>query len=352
MMPAWRRASPSRWTRINPEASGIGPAPLNHRDGVRISMALAYLNQARHRLNLTIRANVTVKRVLFEGKRAVGAEVESGGESLKVEGNQIVLSAGGIASPQLLMLSGVGPVDQLGSLGINVVHDLPGVGQNLRDHPMAMVLYRHAGEMPGDLDAMIQVLLRYTSEGSSTRDDMHIAILSLDPAYLPPDIPITKDDNCVTVYVTVQNALSAGELRLRSSDPHEQPALDYRYLSNPWDVQRMRQAVRLAVRLSEHPAFRDIIQRVSPTDADLASDAALDSWLFSNIGTQFHTSGTCKMGPALDSMAVVDQYCWVHGLEGLRVVDTSVMPDVIRANTNCTTIMIAERVADWVKEGK
>ncbi len=336
----------------NPEATGIGPAPLNHRDGVRISMALAYLNQARHRLNLTIRANVTVKRVLFEGKRAVGVEVESGGESLKVEGNQIVLSAGGIASPQLLMLSGVGPVDQLGSLGINVVHDLPGVGQNLRDHPMAMVLYRHSGEMPGDLDAMIQVLLRYTSEGSSTRDDMHIAILSLDPALLPPDSPINKDDNCVTVYVTVQNALSAGELRLRSNDPHEQPALDYRYLSDPWDIQRMREAVRLAVRISEHPAFRDVIQRVSPTDADLASDAALDSWLFSNIGTQFHTSGTCKMGPALDSMAVVDQYCWVHGLEGLRVVDTSVMPDVIRANTNCTTIMIAERVADWIKEGK
>jgi choline dehydrogenase len=115
----------------------------------------------------------------------------------------------------------------------------------------------------------------------------------------------------------------------------------------------MRDAVRLGIRLSDHPRFSNIIaQRLNPTDADLASDDALDSWLLRNAYTQHHSSGTCKMGPASDSMAVVDQYCRVQGLENLRVVDASVMPDVIRANTNATTIMIAERVADWIKEGR
>ena len=115
----------------------------------------------------------------------------------------------------------------------------------------------------------------------------------------------------------------------------------------------MRKGVRLAIQLSQHPAFKDVIlEQVSLTDADLASDEALDSWLSRNMDTLYHTSGTCKMGPASDPLAVVDQFCHVRGLAGLRVVDTSVMPDVIRANTNATVIMIAERVADWIKEGR
>jgi choline dehydrogenase len=119
------------------------------------------------------------------------------------------------------------------------------------------------------------------------------------------------------------------------------------------DDERMRQAVRLAVQLAQSPAFQGIItERISPTDADLASDAALDRWLLAYVSTAHHLAGTCKMGPASDRMAVVDQYCRVHGLQGLRVVDASVMPDVVRANTNATTIMIAERVADWIKQGK
>jgi len=344
---------PEALDQNHPEATGIGPAPLNHRNGVRVSTALAYLNQARHRLNLTIRANVTVRRILFKGRRAVGVEAESGEERFPVAGSHIVLSAGGIASPQLLMLSGVGPEEHLRSLGLDVVHNLPGVGQNLRDHPMAMLMFRETGQMPADSEAMIPVILRYTVEGSKTRADMYISVIPIDPAYLPADGPIAKDNNCFTIYVSVQNSLSAGELRLRSKDPRIHPSLDFRYLSDDWDVKRMRDAVRLAVRLSQYPVFNDVIvERVSPTDADLASDDALNTWLFKNITTQFHTAGTCKMGPASDPMAVVDQYCRVRGLEGLRVVDTSVMPDVIRANTNCTTIMIAERVADMVKEGK
>ena len=337
----------------HPESTGIAPTPLNNRDGVRVSTALAYLDQARHRLNLTIRANVMARRILFDGGRAVAVEAESGGERFTVEGDQIVLSAGAIASPQLLLLSGVGPTEHLKSQGVDLVHDLPGVGQNLRDHPLVTILFRETEEPPGDLEAMIQVNLRYTIEGSATRNDMQIGIYPVDSEYLPANVPINKDDNCFAMYVALQNAETAGELKLTSRDPNVQPSLDYRYLSDPWDLDRMRQAVRLATRLSEYPAFRQVlIERVSLTDADLASDDALDSWLLRNVGTEHHSSGTCKMGPASDTMAVVDQFCHVHGLEGLRVVDASVMPDVIRANTNTTTIMIAERVADWIKEGR
>ena len=334
----------------HPESTGIAARPLNNIDGVRISTALAYLNPARHRLNLTIRANVTSSRILFDSGRAVGVEAERGEERFTVEGEQIVLSAGAIASPQLLMLSGVGPAEHLRSLGIDVVQDVPGVGQNLRDHPAAFLLFRAKGEAP-DLDAPnIQAGLRYTVEGSDTRNDMQISSILMTSEHRPASVQITTNDNYFGISVGLQNAVTAGELRLTSTDPHVQPSLNYRYLSDPWDRERMRNAARLVIRLSAHPSLRDlIIERLSPTEADLASDDALDSWLLRNVTTQHHSSGTCKMGPASDPMAVVDQYGWVHGLNGLRVVDASVMPDVIRANTNATTIMIAERVADWIR---
>jgi choline dehydrogenase-like flavoprotein len=139
----------------------------------------------------------------------------------------------------------------------------------------------------------------------------------------------------------------------RVYDPQVPPLLDYRYLTDPFDRERMRKAIRLAVRMAADPAFKDlVIERVLPTDADLASDEALDDWLMRNLGTSHHVSGTCKMGPASDPMAVVNQYGRVHGLDGLWVADASIMPDCIRANTNATTIMIGERVADFIKAGR
>ena len=153
--------------------------------------------------------------------------------------------------------------------------------------------------------------------------------------------------------VRISMALGAGELRLTSTDPHVQLFLDYRYLTDPFDRERMRKAVRLAVRMAARPAFKDlVIERVLPSDADLASDEALDDWLMRNLGTSHHVSGTCKMGPALDPLAVVNQYGRVHGLEGLWIADASIMPDCIRANTNATTIMIGELVADFITAGR
>ena len=148
-------------------------------------------------------------------------------------------------------------------------------------------------------------------------------------------------------------AVGAGELRLASSDPSEQPILDYNYLTDDFDVRRLRESVRICVDLGNDDAFRDIIQeRVSPTDEDLESDEALDAWMRREVTTSQHVSCTCKMGAADDPMAVVDQYGNVYGLEGLRIVDASIMPDCIRANTNVTTLAIGEKIADHIKDGK
>ena len=144
---------------------------------------------------------------------------------------------------------------------------------------------------------------------------------------------------------------SKGTLSLTSSDPQVPPALDYE-ISHPRDLERMREGVHLSIRLAEHPAFQGMFEdRVDPTDRDLASDQNLDRWLLLNMGAAQHTSGTCKMGPHSDPTAVVNQHCVVHGLQGLRIVDASIMPNVVRANPNATCIMMGERVVDWVRHG-
>lgn len=337
----------------HPESTGVSPRARNNIDGIRMSMAINYLDTARHRLNFTIRSNVTARRIIFEGKRAVGVEVESDGEVFTVEGDQIVVSSGAVASPQLLMISGIGPAEHLRSFGIDVVQDLPGVGQNLRDHPSAAVLYYATGERPDVQAAAMQVGLRYTVEGSPLRNDMQLSPMLMTSEHRPAQIEIDDDANYIGLSASLQLALGKGELKLQSTDPHVQPALNYNYYQEEEDLRRMREAVRLAVRMGDDPAFSDILlDRVTPTDDDLLSDETLNDWLRRNSGTSHHISGTCKMGPDSDPMTVVDQYLKVKGVEGLRVADASIMPDCIRANTNATTIMIGEKVSDLIKEGK
>jgi len=330
----------------HPESGGVGPIPMNNPDGVRMSTSLTYLNPVRNRLNLTVRSAVTVRRILFEGKRATGVEVQSGDEIFVVESEEIILSAGGIGSPQILMLSGVGPADHLKEMGIPVQLDSPGVGQNLRDHPNVRVPVRVKDDFPLDPEApRSQLALRYTAAGSSDRNDMQILASSFSsPMGGDPAAGEGIRFTCV-----LELAVGAGEVKLASTDPHVQPFLDYRYLDEPWDRERLREGVRLCLKLLEHDVYKDIVEGlISPTPQDLVSDDTLDQWLLRNVTTTQHISGTCKMGPDSDPMAVLDQYCHVRGLEGLRVVDVSVLPDCIRANTNATTIMIAERVADWM----
>ena len=344
----------------HPISAGFGPAPMNNPAGIRMSSALAYLSSARHRLNLTIRGNVVVTRVLFEGQTAVGVQAESGGEAFHVAGNEVVLCSSGIASPQLLMLSGIGPAERLRALGIPVVQDLPGVGQNLRDHPLVYVdTALHPEYALADFSgSRIQTLLRYTTAGSPSRNDMHVYVnnVALGPSPLGsgpgPDPASQSTRPLLRMTCILQLADSAGELRLASADPHDKPLIDYRYLRSDWDRQRLRESVRLCRSILEQPAFAAIAREpLSPTAEEIASDEALDDWLLRNVFTTFHTSGSCRMGPDGDSLAVVDQYCRVRGVNNLRVVDLSVCPNVVRANTNATAIMIAERAAEWIGEG-
>lgn len=331
----------------HPESWGVGPIPMNNPNGVRMSTSLTYLNPVRHRLNLTVRSGVTVRRLLFQGKRATGVEVESGDETFVAESEELILCGGAVGSPQVLLLSGVGPTGHLKEMGIAVHHELPGVGQNLRDHPNVRIPVRVKPDFPLDPEApRTQLALRYTAAGSKDRNDMQI----LQSSFSSPMGGDPLEGEGIRFTCIIELAMGAGELKLASTDPHVQPDLNFRYLEDPWDRERLREGVRLCLKLLEHQSYRDIVEEcIAPTPQDLESDESLDRWLLRNVTTTQHISGTCKMGPDSDPMAVVDQYCRVRGLEGIRVVDVSVLPDCIRANTNATTIMIAERVADWMK---
>ena len=336
----------------NPDSMGVGPLPLNNPNGVRWSTAIGYLSMARHRLNLTIKAECLVHRVLFEDKRAIGVLVESGGEMFRAYGDEIVLSAGPIGAPHILMLSGIGPANNLNSLGIPVIHDLPGVGQNLRDHPQVSVtLQTTEGFHQDGLEPRLQVALRYTARDSHLRNDMLILPASFATREGFYDYSESKPVGFHMV-ACIYLAAGSGQLRLTSLDPHVQPYLDYNYLQEAFDRKRLREAVRICVELAKHEEFGNIVQqRIDPADADLESDDALDQWMMTKVQTSHHVSGTCKMAPSSDPMAVVDQHGKVYGMEGLRVVDASIMPDCIRANTNVTTMMIGERVSDFIRQG-
>lgn len=333
-----------------PDSTGVGALPLNNADGIRWSTTIGYLNPVRHRLNLTVKGNCTVHRVLFEGNRAIGVSVESGGEMFRVYGDEIIVCAGAIGSPHLLMLSGIGPANHLLENDITVVRDTPGVGQNLRDHPQVTItLKANEAFLTNGTEPFLQMGLRYTAHGSNLRNDMFIL-----PASYATEEGYYRISKSKTFgfYITacIYLAVGAGEITLASSDPHEQPVLDYNYLAESFDCDRLREAVRLAVNFTEHEAYKEIVAGcVAPTKDDLMTDVALDEWNMREVSTSHHSSSTCKMGPESDPMAVVDQYGRVHGIEGLRVADASIMPDCIRANTNVTTMVIGERVADFVR---
>jgi choline dehydrogenase len=329
-----------------PDSTGVSLRAENNVDGVRMSMALAYLDPNRSRLNLTVKAGVQVLKIIIEGQRTTGLEVESGGERFTVEGDEIILCAGAVASPHLLMLSGIGPADHLGEFGIPVVVDSPGVGQNMRDHPNVTVKFSVKEGTYNDPNGMRALRLRFSATGSKTPNDMILSPASMNT------VIAEGDDPSHTINCGLYLAVGKGELRLTSADPHAYPSMDYHYLEDPWDRERLREAVRKCVGLLNDPAYAEVIdERKAPEDADLVSDQTLDDWLLRNVSSSFHISGTCKMGPDSDPEAVVDGRLKVRGVEGLRVVDASVMPDVVRANTNVTTMMIAERAADFIKEG-
>ena len=339
--------------------AGVGVWPSNNVDGLRISAAVSHLAPMRHCLNLTVRGEVFVRKVLFEGKKAVGVEVESGGEVFNVEADRVVLSAGAIKSPHLLMLSGIGPKDQLEEFGIPLVHELPGVGQNLFNHLSAQITFKVKDGMTlaGGADS-VHFGLHYTSDGSSEVNDMLMRttpmvderperVPGFRTKFLNGEIP---PEQVGRISCTLGLPDGAGFVKLASADPSVQPTFNYRYLRHPNDVRRVREGIRMAVDLLESDAYKDVADyRLHPTDDILADDDALDLYIRQTVGTARHVSSTCKMGPDSDPMAVVDQYCSVKGVQGLSVVDASVMPRVPRSGgCHATVLMIGERAVEWI----
>jgi predicted dehydrogenase (TIGR03970 family) len=327
---------------------GYGPVPMNVAGGVRINAAMAYLSPRRGSPALTVRGGVRVLRVVVEGGRAVGVQTADG----VVRAAEVVLSAGAVASAHLLLLSGIGPADQLGAAGIDVAADLPGVGADFTDHPHVYVGYRPARPlpMPAGRLPLSGVLHATSSDGGSPGD------LELLPWLAPfsritggPDGP---HDEELVVGVGLQRAESRGRLTLDSGDPQRQPRLDYRYLATAADRRRLREGVRLAVELVRSRALAHLVgSRSGPPDELLADDAALDGWVRAHLTTAIHLSGTARMGPDDDAGAVVDQSLRVRGVAGLRVVDTSVLPRVTSRGPAATAVMLGERAAELMISG-
>ena len=325
-----------------PDSTGVGPLPFNHSaDGVRWSAAMGYLDPARGRRNLSIRPCCHVERLLLERGRAAGVTVRDPEGTEAVYGAEVLLCCGAIGTPHLLLRSGIGPADHLREVGVPVVHDLPGVGGNLRDHPQAAVVVRAAaGFVQSGTEPRLQIGLRYTAAGSSLRNDMimlPIGFATAEGHYRRAgSVPIG-----FTVVPALYLAAGAGSVRLRSPRADVPPLPDYHYLAEASDRERMRESIRIAVDLLWHRSFRPlVVERVSPTDAELRADHALDEWLLRVVQTSHHVSSTCRMGSPADPDSVVDQEGRVHGIDGLRIADASIMPDCVRANTNYTSMAI------------
>ena len=315
---------------------GVGSFPLNNKSRTRLSMSLAYLDPARSRKNLTIKPDCRALRILFEGTRATGVEITSGGSPEACHADRVILSAGAIGSPHLLLCSGVGPGDQLEKLGIAQVLPLTGVGKNLQDHPAVPMTWQLCKDHIVDTSTHNhQVGLRYSSHLGKIDTDMIIYSAAM------------VDDHEFLMRPTVYLACSRGEVSLASPDPLVPPSLDFKLFSNPQDRQRIHEGIHFCSELAKHDAFSTILQRpLQPTRELLGAPQALDVWIDENAATGHHVSCTCKMGPATDPLAVVDQSGRVHGLDNLQIVDASIMPECVRANIHATVLMIAERIAD------
>ena len=353
------------------DQEGVGYYQLFTKNGWRCSTAVAYLRPAQKRKNLRTEVNAQVTRVLFEGTRAVGVEYVQNGNLITLRANkEVLLTAGALQSPQLLMLSGVGPSEHLHEHGIEVKHHLPGVGENLQDHLQLRLMYkvkkpvttnddlksnwrkflmgwdwvtRRAGPLAIGINHG-GMFTRVLPESITPDIQFHFAALSAEMAGAP-----THPWSGCTFSVCQLRPESRGQVRLKSTDPLAAPAMFANYLSHETDRRCAVESVRFARKLARTKAMSDLIgEEYRPGDSAQSDDEILQ--FARNYGaTIFHPSGTCKMAPDSDPMGVVDTRLRVRGLTGLRVIDCSVMPTLISGNTNSPVVMMAEKAADMIK---
>lgn len=362
------QAGHARTVDTNEHQEGFAPFDRAVRRGRRVSAAKAYISPVRRRRNLEVRCEVLVTRVLFEDKRAVGVSVRPrSGAEYDVTGNEVILTAGALNSPQLLQLSGVGETSGIEPLGIPMVHHLPGVGKNLQDHlgihiqhrcsqPVSMMGMRKRYRWP---DIGLRWLLLGRGPGTSTQIEGG-GFVRTDPSADYPDLmmafaPIAMrvdprsepENHGYQLYLAGVRPESRGTVSLRSADPAAAPALVFNYLSTEGDRTWWPRALRIAREILAQPAFARFDSGETVPGPDVETDEQLLSWVEREGRTGLHPTSSCRMG--VDDLSVVDPASMkVHGVEGLRVVDASVMPYIINANTYAPVMMIAEKAADLI----
>ena len=351
-------------------AEGFGAFDMTVKNGWRWSAANAYLRPAMKRPNLRIVTHALATNVLFEGRRAVGLAYERGGRIFEARATrEVILCGGAINSPQLLKLSGVGPAAELQALAIPVVHDLPGVGENLQDHlefyfqvasKQPITLYGKTGLVSRALVGL-NWLLRDHGDGSTNHFEAGGFIRSR--AGIPhPDIQyhflplaVSYDGNSLATehgfqaHVGPLRSKSRGAITLKSRDPKEAPRIRFNYMSHPDDWTEMRACVRLTREIFAQAAFDPYRGREIQPGPDCVTDDQIDAFIRQHVESAYHPSGACKMGSRDDPTAVVDPETRVIGLEGLRVADSSIMPTVTSGNLNAPTIMIGEKASDLIR---
>ncbi|MCU0988959.1 MAG: choline dehydrogenase [Xanthomonadales bacterium] len=343
-----------------PRQRGFGYYQVTQRNGRRCSTAVAYLRPARQRPNLAVRTHALATRILLDGHRAVGVEYRCKGRTQTAEGGHIILAGGAINSPALLMLSGIGPRDELRAAGVEPRHELPGVGKNLQDHLDICTLVHCRKKITYDQINELWAGLRYLfgrrGPGSSNIAEAGGFLVSRHATDDRPDIqmhfvPAFLDDHGrnilpghgMTIHACALRPESRGEITLRSADPVAAPRLQPNYLEHEYDRRMMLECVRLSREIFAQPAFAPYAGEELYPGKEVCSDDALLDFIRRKSETIYHPIGTCRMGQ--DDRAVVDEKLNVRGLDGLSVVDASVMPTLVSGNTNAPTIMIAEKFA-------
>ena len=328
-------------------AAGIGPVPMNTFARRRVGSAVGYLIPSMDRPNLNITGGAHVTRVLLEGDKCVGVEASVNGQTQQFHARQTVLSAGALRSPQILMLSGIGPARHLREHGIDVRVSLPGVGQNLMDHPKIYSPWTFSGEhpaMPGR--GVLTSSVNWTAQGSGENGDLEIL-----PFVASPSAMFHQEGpgmNVPIVQISVMQEHSRGEVTLTSANPLSNPGMKWNFFQEENDRVRFREGMRVLYELYDSAPMRAIgASLLTLGKDDLASDATMDAWMTTNLWGTGHPSCTCKMGPATDPMAVVDQHGLVRGVENLRICDQSVFPKLTSRGPSATAIMLGERMSEF-----
>ena len=354
------------------EQEGVGYFQLTNANGFRCSTAVGYLRPIKNRANLTIITDATTERLVINGQTVEGVVIRREGQTETIAANrEVVLSAGAIGSPQILQVSGVGPSDVLAAAGVPVLHDLPGVGENLQDHFQVRLIYEVSGR--GSLNTVWHSRLeqmRVGMEYALNRSGILTigagvvgAFVKSSPELDEPDIQFHFIPLCgegpgkplhkypgVTVSVCQLRPESRGHIRVRSDDVTEAPSIVSNYLAADIDRHVTIEAMKFARRIVAEPPFKDLIVREVLPGFETEGDDALEAVARETGTTIYHPCGTCKMG--VDPLAVVDPRLRVHGLRNIRIADASIMPTMTSGNTNAPTVMIGEKAADMIKQDR